>query len=208
MVFKDLRGQRFGMWTVLKLFEKKKEGTYWTCQCDCGNVSNVHGGNLVAGRSKNCGCQKGKQVALRCAKHNGSRTRLYSIYNGIKARCFNKNNPAFYRYGGRGITMCEEWRNSFDSFKKWSYDNGYDEKLSIDRIDVDGNYEPNNCRWATPKEQGNNTRKNISFQIENQKVNLSQLCNEANMKYSTVYYRIKHGLSIKDALDKNYYSKK
>lgn len=208
MVLKDLKGKRFGMWTVLEPFEKKKEGTYWICRCDCGNISNVHGGNLIAGRSKSCGCQRGKQTISRFTKHKGSKTRLYVIYNGIKSRCFNKNNPAYYRYGGRGITMCEEWVNSFELFREWSLNNGYDDKLSIDRIDVNGNYEPNNCRWSTPKEQGNNTRKNLIFQIDGKQVTLSQLCEKANMKYSTVYYRINHGLSLQDALDRNYYSKK
>lgn len=201
MYFKDLSNQRFGMWLAIEPFEVKKSGTYWLCKCDCGTVKKVHGGNLVAGRSTSCGCQSKIKTTIRNTKHSDSKTRLYHIYSGIKARCFNKNHPAYGGYGGRGITMCEEWKESFEVFRKWSLENGYSGAFSIDRIDVNGDYEPSNCRWASPKQQGNNTRRNLLIQIGNEIKTLSEWCEISNVKYSTAYHRIKNRIDAKEALE-------
>lgn len=206
MATKDLTNQRFGLWTVLGFSERKREGAYWVCKCDCGTIAKVHGGNLAAGRSTNCGCQRKRNAIEKSTKHNGCKTRLYTIYCNIKARCYNEKNPAYYCYGGRGITLCEEWRNLFSAFRDWALSNGYTDDLTIDRIDVNGNYCPENCRWATYKEQGNNTRKNLKVEISGQEKTLAQWCDGSEIKYATAYYRLTHGVKAENIFDKNYYT--
>ena len=117
--------------------------------------------------------------------------RLYRIWSGIKSRCYTKANKAYNRYGGRGISMCQEWKDNFVAFYKWAMDNGYLDDLSIDRINVNGNYEPSNCRWSTPKEQSDNIRCNILITIGNETLDLQQWCDKIGIKRSTVNTRVR-----------------
>lgn len=161
---KDLTGKRFGRLVVVKRVGSNKKGnSIWECHCDCGNISNVVGYSLTDGKSRSCGCLQKEAVAnmnKTCKRTHGKKnTRLYRIWNGMKDRCFNKNSPDYNSYGGRGITVCEEWKQSFECFYIWAVSNGYSDSLSIDRINGDGNYEPDNCRWATASEQNRNRRK-------------------------------------------------
>ena len=141
----DLTGQRFGRLTVLERTELK-----WLCKCDCGNKKIVAGGHLVSGDTKSCGCLR--------IKHGMRNTRLYSIWHGMKERCYNTKHKFYKHYGGRGIKVCEEWKNDFQTFADWALSHGYADNLTIDRIDVNGNYEPSNCQWATNAEQQRNKR--------------------------------------------------
>lgn len=175
---RNLIGQKFGRLTVIGLSDRESRKTYWICQCDCGNVKEVRSDSLLIGAIRSCGCLKKEQdyVNLSQTTHNMSGTRIYSIWQEMKGRCYNVNNTRYYRYGGRGITVCDEWKYNFEPFYQWAMKNGYSDDLTIDRIDNDSNYCPENCRWATIKEQCNNRSTNIVIQIGNAKKTLTEWC--------------------------------
>ena len=175
----DLTGKRFGRLTVIGVEDNGKRQTYYACQCDCGNVKVIRADALVSGCTVSCGCKKREQDRLNLTanhSHKMSGTRLYNIWSGLKGRCNNPNDPRYDRYGGRGISVCDEWNTSFQSFYDWAINNGYSEELTIDRIDNDGNYEPSNCRWSTNKEQCNNRATNINIKIGNATKTLTEWC--------------------------------
>lgn len=162
----ELIGQRFGRLTVIKEGGRaKSRSVIWICQCDCGNIHNVTTSLLIKGSIKSCGCLRREMVIQKNYKHGLSNTRLYHIWASIKDRCYRKSDKNYPSYGARGIKMCQEWQENFQSFYEWAMSSGYDElsergECTIDRINNDGNYEPSNCRWANSTVQQRNKRNN------------------------------------------------
>ena len=170
--FIDLQGERFGRLTVLyRDVSRNGSGghTYWICRCDCGNFKTVRSDELRNGLIVSCGCyhaeitsEIGKRINL---KHGMSNSRLFKIWPGMKARCYNKNVPAYKNYGERGISVCTSWIESFEEFEKWSFEHGYSDDLEVDRIDNNGPYSPQNCRWVSRKENCRNRRNNYQVEV-------------------------------------------
>lgn len=197
--FKDLKGQKFGRLLVLERSESKHGCSYWLCQCDCGNSPTVISYNLISGKAKSCGCLQRELAAKQGknnTKHGNSRrsgsTRLYAIWNNMKARCTNPKTEGYERYGGRGITICNEWINDFTSFLEWAMENGYNDELTIDRIDSNGNYEPSNCRWATKKVQSNNRSSNRIVEINGNRKTLAEWSDYSGISLQTLCHRLNH----------------
>lgn len=156
---KDLTGKTFGRLTVIKRAENDINGrARWVCKCSCGVESIKTGKLLLNGHCKSCGCGEYENRVKNVTSHRLSNTRLYNIWKAIKQRCYYAKHKDYHNYGGRGITVCDEWLHDFQTFYNWAITHGYRDDLSIDRIDVNGNYEPNNCRWATAHEQRINQR--------------------------------------------------
>lgn len=170
--FIDHTGERFGMLTVISraddyIAPNGKKHVRWLCKCDCGNESTVDICQLTRGATKSCGCLHEQHMSAGNVKHGGRNDRLYKVYSNMKNRCYNQNSADYFYYGARGIRICDEWLDDYTSFKSWAYKNGYDEnadrfKCTIDRIDVNGNYEPSNCRWVDMKTQSQNRRNVIN----------------------------------------------
>lgn len=198
---KDLKGQRFGKLTVLEISHRGKDRKYfWKCRCDCGNEIVVAGSNLKTGNTKSCGCLNTEKRIERKKTHGMYGTRIYRIWNGIIMRCEDKNIPLYERYGGKGISVCSEWHD-FKVFYKWAIENGYQENLTIDRIDYNGNYEPSNCRWADAITQANNTSRNFYIKYNGETHTLTEWSRILNFSYELVKHRLYRGWDFEKAIN-------
>lgn len=202
--FIDLTGQRFGRLTVLYRDDiRKKSGkkeTAYVCECDCGAIRKVVAYSLKSGNTQSCGCQSLENRIKAKTTHHKTGSRIYRIWRGMKTRCENSNDYHYKFYGERGITVCPEWQ-SFEPFYEWAINNGYTEQLTLDRIDNNGNYEPSNCKWATKKEQANNTRKNRIITHNGVSHTLSEWADISSMRPESLAYRINRGWSMEKALN-------
>ena len=196
-------GQKYGRLTVTGFFHKGKKW-YWECACECGNSIITQAYLVRNGHTSSCGCLQRERASEASLVHGQSNSRLYRIYNGMKNRCYNQKQQNYENYGGRGITICEEWLKSFTSFEEWALSHGYADDLSIDRIDSNGDYSPENCRWVTRTEQNENTRSNHLVTIEDRTQPLSAWVRKRGLNYHTVSFRIhqKH-MTPEQALEVN-----
>lgn len=197
----DLTGKRFGRLTVVKVDEEKSNRkTYWICQCDCGNIKSIRSDALKVVQS--CGCIKKEQDIKNLGikrNHNMTNHPLFPIWSGMMNRCNNPNNLAYKDYGGRGIKVCEDW-HKVENFCKWGEENGYKKGLSIERIDVNKGYSPDNCKWIPRSEQAWNTRKTTFVEIDGKKIHLARTANELGISPNLVWHRWKKGVRDYDEL--------
>lgn len=204
-MIKDLTNCRFGRWVVLYrandyICKSGYHNVMWHCKCDCGVERDVRSKSLLCGNSQSCGCLQREQLSGRASKHHGFGTRLYTIWNSMRQRCNNSNHYAFKNYGGRGIRICEEW-NDYERFREWAINSGYDDNAeyglyTLDRIDVNGNYSPTNCRFVDMKTQGGNRRNTLFMAVEGVTHSLKDWAEITGIKYDTIYKRYKKGKPI------------
>ena len=207
-----LPGQKFNKLKIISLHHKrlyinpktnkKKYKEFYLCKCDCGNEIVVYKDNLKRNHTTSCGCYKNEMRIKSHTKHGMEGSRIYKIWQGIKKRCYRKSFSKYNCYGGRGITVCNEWKNDFMSFYKWAMANGYKDNLSIDRIDVNGNYEPSNCRWATQKEQMRNTRRNKFIEYGGKVHCVSEWAEILGINPEKLFYRLYNVWPIKKLFNK------
>lgn len=187
--FQDLTGKTFGYLTAIKLLPKNKSGkNRWLCRCKCGKYATPTTHRLLSGFTVSCGCIR-HEASHETYTHGKSNTRIYKIWCGIKKRCLNKNDSSYERYGALGISICNEWLHNFESFYEWSISNGYNDELTIDRIDNSKGYSPSNCRWATLDEQARNKRRTIYITNEGNTKPLSEWCLKYNYPYKKALQR-------------------
>lgn len=196
----DLKGMKFGRLTPIRIVGKRGTSNLWKCKCDCGNTSISSAYSLKSGNSKSCGCYQ-REVASKRKTHGMSKDRLYRTYKHMKERCLNSHCGSYSKYGERGITVCEEWIKSFESFKNWSYSNGYSEDLTLDRIDGTKGYYPENCRWVDYVIQNNNTSRNHLITYNGETHTIAEWSRIRGIPYNTLNGRIFKGVDIKKALN-------
>jgi hypothetical protein len=200
----NLVGMRFNRLLVIEPTGRKKNGNYtWLCKCDCGETIEVAGSSLTTGATQSCGCLNWDNRN----KHGMTNTLLYMVWDSFKRRCRDSNHTAYKNYGNRGIYVCDEWKEDFLVFYEWARANGYREGLSIDRIDNDGPYSPDNCRWATNKEQNRNSRNIKLYTYKGEDKCIAEWAEEYDMKQDTLAHRLKT-MTIEQALTKVLYKRK
>jgi hypothetical protein len=187
--FEDLTGKKFGRLTVIKQAETKNKKTYWLCQCECGNEKIVWAWDLKSGSTRSCGCLAKETKSQ--LKHGHAGTALYKKWVGIKTRCYNSKEKAYKHYGARGIGMCIEWQEDYMNFYNWAINNGYKKGLTIDRIDVNKDYSPENCRWADLETQANNKRNNHLITFNGETHTIAEWSRILNISTHVIYTRWK-----------------
>lgn len=192
----DLTGQKFGRLTVLREAGHPRSGIYlWECVCDCEAHTHIilEGGKLKSGNTKSCGCLNREKIIKRNkenALYHPKNQKIFGRWVGMKDRCYNPNHKKFQYYGGKGIRICDEWLNNYSAFEDWSLNNGFSDELTIDRIDSDKDYSPDNCRWVTWEVQHNNTSRNKYLTYKGRTQSLSDWCKELGLNYGRTKARL------------------
>lgn len=187
--------------------QDKHKNVIWRCKCDCGNIHEVVSRSLVNGSSKSCGCLgHGKFRNKTTEKHGYSKERLYRVWGCMLNRCYDPNRSEYKNYGGRGIKVCNEWKNSYKAFREWAYSNGYDKSLSgrecsLDRVDSDGDYEPGNCRWISMSEQAWNKRDTVWLNYRGRSITFGEAEKIGGIAASTIRGRLKRGWTTERAIE-------
>ena len=199
---KDVKpGDKYGRWAVIGEAEPKGSRRHFCCVCDCGNERIVEMASLIHGRTKSCGCLRKDVATILKTKHKQRYTRLYKTWANMRQRCSNPNTNSYQNYGGRGIAVCDEWKD-FANFYAWATPNGYSGDLSIERVNNDGNYEPSNCKWITLKAQARNRRNNHLITHNGTTKNLEEWAELTGISASTIRHRLKRGWPINKTLEK------
>lgn len=195
----DLTGKTFGRWTVIRRAENKGKHVRYLCVCQCGNVRTVLAQNLQNGKSQSCGCffhdVASERISAALKQHGGKGTRLYSVWKAMRQRCMNPKNSEFPNYGGRGITVCSEW-DDFANFREWANTHGYSDSLFIDRIEGSRGYSPDNCRWATMKEQVRNRRNTFRAELNGEVRPVAEWAEILGLPYTTCAMRARRGIPL------------
>lgn len=200
--FIDLTGNTYGKLTVIRQ-EQIGNRSHWLCKCECGNTKIVRGSCLRNGDTQSCGCLQKETIRAIRTTHGMSYDRIYNIYKKMVSRCNNPKETKYPIYGGRGIRVCKEWEDSFEKFYEWAVHNGYSETLTIDRIDVNGNYQPDNCRWANLKTQANNKRNNHNLTYKGETHTLSEWGEITGIGSRNIERRInKFHWNVEDTIEK------
>ena len=200
----DMTGKKINMLTVMCRAESQKGRTMWHCKCDCGNEIDVWYAHLKKGQYS-CGCARSRLISEKMKTHGMSDTKIFGLWRHMKERCYKKSHKSYKDYGGRGIQVCDEWINNFVLFYEWAIANGYDEnadfmQCTLDRIDVNGNYEPSNCRFISMKEQCNNRRNNRFISYNGEVHTIAEWSEKLHMKYCTISWRLNKGWDVEEIL--------
>ena len=203
----DLTGNRYGRLAVIERADDRVQNNgrhrvMWKCRCDCGNEIDVLGDNLKRGRTTSCGCYMSEAISKSRTTHGETNTKLYGIWCAIKTRCYNPHSTYYNRYGGRGNHMCDEWKNSFTVFREWACKNGYEEGATVDRINNDEGYFPDNCRWVDPATQANNRSSNRILTLDGISHNVTEWARILNISPKTLFSRIYEGKTTEEILHK------
>lgn len=201
----DLTGKKFGRLLVVRqdgyhYYPSGKRKSQWLCRCDCGNTVTVICSDLTNAHTQSCGCLRKETAGKLKLTHGGHATRLYSIWTGMKNRCYNPKQDNYVYYGGKGVRVCAEWLEDFTSFYTWAVGCGYRDGLTIDRIDVNGDYCPENCRWATAKEQSLNRTDNRVITYNGKSQSLKEWSDETGIAYTCLLYRLDSGWDVETTL--------
>lgn len=204
----DLTGQKFGRLTAVEPAPRQGNRSMWKCICECGNAVTASVGDLRSGHSRSCGCLASEILTERNLTHGQTRRnpgkrripRIYNIWAGMKQRCTNPNVQRYPRYGGRGIRVCPEWADSFEAFQAWAMAAGYDDTKEIDRIDNDGDYTPENCRWVPHEAQQGNKENTVRITHAGQTHTLSEWAAITGLKSKTIWQRLQRGKTPEEAL--------